>query len=340
MKFEGKEILSLNALEIGYRSGRTSGRLLPPISTRTFEGELISVIGKNGIGKSTLLKTIAGLLPPLGGSLNIAGRDIREYSRHELALTTGYVSTEAIRITNTTVFNLVSMGRYPHTNWFGGMDAESKRAVLKALGQTGMSDFSDRPVTELSDGERQRAMIAMVLAQETRLIIMDEPTAFLDIRNKYEVIHLLKELSRRENKTIIYSTHDFDTAITQSDKIWLILENELIEGAPEDIMLRKSFGSLFDTKAITFNEEDGTFKVRNESKGTLALSVKGRNDYWTKKALARAGYTIISSDSIPRIESESSMPYRWKYVDSNESIEFDSLYDLISWLRHNIGPIC
>ncbi len=340
MKFEGKEILSLKSLEIGYKSGKTGKRLLPPLSARAFEGELISVIGKNGIGKSTLLKTIAGLIPALGGSLNTAGRSMAEYSRRELALTTCYVSTEAVRIPNTTVFNLVSMGRYSHTNWLGTMDAVSRKAVLKALEQTGMSDFSGRLLTELSDGERQRAMIAMALAQETRLILMDEPTAFLDIKNKYEVIHLLRELSRNENKTIIYSTHDFDTAVNQSDKIWLILENELTEGAPEDMMLRKSFGNLFDTKAITFNEENGTFTVRNEYRGTLALSVEGKNDYWTKKALARAGYRTISSGSAPRIESEQSLPYCWKYIGSDCCIEFDSLYDLVSWLRNNNDPIC
>lgn len=340
MRIDGNEILKLNSIEIGYGSGKTMKCLLPPLSARAFEGEFVAVIGKNGIGKSTLLKTIAGLLPALSGSVFIAERNITDYSRRELASITGYVSTEVIRITNMTVFNLVAMGRYPHTNWFGNIDATSKSAILRALSRTGMSDFSGRLLTELSDGERQRAMIAMVLAQETRLIIMDEPTAFLDIKNKYEVIHLLKELSRKEGKTIIYSTHDFDTAVSQADKIWLILENELIEGAPEDIMIRKSFGNLFDTKAVTFNEEDGTFTVSNEYRGTMALSVKGKNEYWTRKALARAGYYTVASDYTPRIESASELPYRWKYIDNNFKMEFDTLYDLVFWLRSNEDSIC
>lgn len=340
MKMAGREILTLDTLGIGYGSGKTMKCLLPPLTARAFEGELVAVIGKNGIGKSTLLKTIAGLLRALSGSVNIAGKNISEYSRQELASLTGYVSTEVIRITNMTVFDLVAMGRYPHTNWFGNIDTASKSAIMKALSRTGMSDFSDRLLTELSDGERQRAMIAMVLAQETRLIIMDEPTAFLDIKNKYEVIHLLKELSRKEGKTIIYSTHDFDTAVSQADKIWLILEHELIEGAPEDIMIRKSFGNLFDTRAVTFNEADGTFTVSNEYRGALALSVKGRNEYWTRKALARAGYNTVSSGTTPRIESESSIPYSWKFIGSDISMEFGTLYDLVFWLRNNEDAIC
>ena len=340
MRIAGKEIVTLETLGIGYGSGKTMKSLLPPLTARAFEGELVAVIGKNGIGKSTLLKTIAGLLQPLSGSVNIAGKNISDFSRRELASITGYVSTEVIRISNMTVFNLVAMGRYPHTNWFGNIDAAGRSAILKALSRTGMSDFSGRLLTELSDGERQRSMIAMVLAQETRLIIMDEPTAFLDIKNKYEVIHLLKELSRKEGKTIIYSTHDFDTAVSQADKIWLILENELVEGAPEDIMIRKSFGILFDTRAVTFNEEDGTFTVSNEYRGTLALSAKGRNEYWTRKALARAGYNTVFSGTTPRIESGSSIPYNWKFIGNDFSMDFDTLYDLVFWLRHNEDAIC
>ncbi|NMC37030.1 MAG: ABC transporter ATP-binding protein [Bacteroidales bacterium] len=339
MRVEGKEILKLNSLGIGYRSGKTMKSLLPPLNARAFEGELVAVIGKNGIGKSTLLKTIAGLLRAMSGSVHIAGKNISDYSRRELASITGYVSTEVIRITNMTVFNLVAMGRYPHSNWLGNIDKAGKSAILRALSRTGMSDFSGRLLTELSDGERQRAMIAMVLAQETRLIIMDEPTAFLDIKNKFEVIHLLKELSRKEGKTIVYSTHDFDTAVSQADKIWLILENELIEGAPEDMMIRKLFRNLFDTKAVTFNEEEGTFTVSNEYRGTLVLSVQGRNEYWTKKALARAGYDTVYSGTFPRVESESYLPYNWKFISNEFRMEFDTLYDLVFWLRHNDNVI-
>jgi iron complex transport system ATP-binding protein len=335
MKYTGNEILSLSSLEIGYISGRTKKILLPPVNAAALEGELIAVIGKNGIGKSTLLKTITGLLPLLSGNIVIDGRKIKEYSRIQLSGKVGYISTEIVKVSNMTVFDLVALGRYPHTNWFGRIDANNHIAVNDALTRTGIIDFSDRQLTELSDGERQRAMISLVLAQDTKLIVMDEPTAFLDIKGKYEIIHLLKELTRQKQKTIVYSTHDFSTAISQADKIWLILENELIEGAPEDIMLKGSFNSLFNTSVVKFNKDDGTFSISIEGKGSLSVSGKGKNDYWTRKAIERAGYTINDSDSGPLIESPSSSSEHWKFIDVDISAEFDTIYDLVGWMRKN-----
>jgi len=335
MKYTGNEILSLRSLEIGYVSGKTKKVLLPPLFCRALEGELIAVIGKNGIGKSTLLKTITGLLPVVSGDLFIDGKKIKEYSRKQLAAMVGYISTEILKVSNMTVFDLVAQGRFPHTNWFGSIDTINLNAILKALLRTGMTDFSGRQLNELSDGERQRAMIAMVLAQETRLIIMDEPTAFLDIKNKYEIIHLLKELSRKERKTIIYSTHDFNNAVSQADKIWLILENELIEGAPEDIMIMGAFSNLFNSKVISFNENDGTYTISNELKGNISFAGTSKNDYWTRKALTRAGYNVMESDSLPRIETISFSPHGWKFKNKDIVAEFNSLYDLVGWLRQN-----
>jgi iron complex transport system ATP-binding protein len=337
MEYTGNEILLLDSLEIGYTSGRTKKILLPPVNATALEGELIAVIGKNGIGKSTLLKTITGLLPLVAGNIAINGKNIKEYSRIELSGMVGYISTEIVKVSNMTVYDLVALGRYPHTNWFGRIDARNHLAVNDALSRAGMIEFSGRQLTELSDGERQRAMIALVLAQDTKLIVMDEPTAFLDIKSKYEIIHLLKELTRQKQKTIVYSTHDFSTAISQADKIWLMLENDLIEGAPEDIMLRGSFNSLFNTSVVKFNKDDGTFSISTEGKGRISVSGKGKNDYWTRKAITRAGYTIndSDSDSVPLIESPSSESECWKFTGRGISAGFDTIYDLIGWMRKN-----
>jgi iron complex transport system ATP-binding protein len=333
MKYTGSEILSLNSLEIGFISGKTKKILLPPIQATALEGELVAVIGKNGIGKSTLLKTITGLLPLVAGNLVIDGKDIHDYSRIELSGKVGYISTEIIKVSNMTVYDLVAQGRFPHTNWFGRIDNQNYIAVNEALLRTGIIDYSDRLLNELSDGERQRAMIALVLAQDTKLIVMDEPTAFLDIKSKYEIIHLLKELTRQKKKTIVFSTHDFSTAVSQADKIWLILENDLIEGAPEDIMLKGSFDKLFNTPVVKFNMDDGTFSISNEEKGRLSVSGKGKNEYWTRKALTRAGYFVTDSDSLPRIESPSSSSPYWKCITESLSVEFDNIYDLTGWIR-------
>ena len=270
------EILTFESLEIGYTSGKIKNVLLPPLNASAEEGELIAIIGKNGIGKSTLLRTIAGLQPLIAGNLQVAGRSINDYSRIQLSGKIGYVSTEIVKVSNMKVYDLVTLGRFPHTDWFGRIDSFNHEAVIDALIKAGMIDFINRPVTELSDGERQRAMIAMVLAQDAIIMVMDEPTAFLDISSKYEIINLLHELTQQRNKTIIYSTHDFNTAVSQADKIWLMLDDALIEGAPEDIMISGAFKRLFDESKVSFNTHDGSFSIRNVFKG--AINIKGKRD--------------------------------------------------------------
>ena len=165
----------------------------------------------------------------------------------DLAQKVGYISTEIVKVSNMRVYDLVALGRFPHTNWIGKIDMKDHEAIMDAIEKTSMKPLYRKFVSELSDGERQKAMIARILAQDTGIMIMDEPTAFLDIGSKYEILHLMHHLSDKSNKTIIFSTHDLQMAISQSDKIWLILDNELIEGAPEDLMIAGAFDHLFDS---------------------------------------------------------------------------------------------
>jgi iron complex transport system ATP-binding protein len=333
MENESAKILFFDSLEIGYTSGRLRRILLPPIRGNGLEGELIAVIGKNGIGKSTLLRTIAGLQPVLAGRMVIDNRNIREYSRIQLSAKIGYISTETVKVSNMSVYDLVSLGRFPHTNWFGRTDDSDHEEIADALAKTGLSAFSDRHITELSDGERQRAMIAMVLAQDAKIMVMDEPTAFLDISSKYEIMHLLHQLTRNRNKTIVFSTHDFNTAVNQSDKIWLIREEGLLEGAPEDIMLRGAFKSLFDETKVRYNQHDGSFTVNSIEKGRIRVLGEGEMRYWTEKAVARAGYSVAASESEVEIEVPSKLNSNWKYRKVKDHHEFGSIYDLMSWIR-------
>ncbi len=333
MEVRKTEILSFDSLEIGYTSGKNRKVLLPALKASSVEGELIAVIGRNGIGKSTLLRTIAGLQPAISGMIKIDNRNIEDYSRLHLSAKVGYISTEIIKVSNMKVYDLVSLGRFPHTNWFGRMDQLNHDAVMDAIMKAGMTGFMDRLITELSDGERQRAMIAMVLAQDAVIMVMDEPTAFLDISSKFEVIHLMRDLTQQRNKTIIYSTHDFNTAISQADKIWFITGDGLLEGAPEDIMLRGSFRTLFDESKVIFNAYDGTFSIRNESRGKIEIKGDGAERYWTEKALTRAGYSVSESPSEISVETPSVSNPRWKCITKGVSDEFDSIYDLVRWIR-------
>ena len=335
MGSRAKNILSFKDLEIGFISGKLRHLLLPPLNGSAGKGELIAVIGKNGIGKSTLLRTFAGLQALLAGELTIDGKSIAEYSRVLLSAKIGYISTEIIKVSNMKVYDLVSLGRFPYTNWLGRIDTADHNVIMEAISKTGMSEFRNRPIAELSDGERQRAMIAMVLAQDAGIMIMDEPTAFLDISSKFEIIQLMHELTRSRDKTVIFSTHDLTMAVSQADKIWLLKEQGLIEGAPEDLMLEGSFKTLFDDKKVQFNSNDGSFTIRNDEKGKIIVRGEGEKKYWTKKALLRAGYEVVVSESTVEIEVPSPVNSNWKCNTPGFCQEFDSIYELVNWIRDN-----
>jgi cobalamin transport system ATP-binding protein len=331
MKSDNSEILTIDSLRIGYNQGRDASVLLPPLKAGARRGELIAVIGRNGIGKSTLLRTLAGLQPSLGGDIRYSGRSIRDYSKKDLAGIVGYISTEIVRVSNMRVYDLVALGRYPYTNWFGKIDEVNHGIISDAIEKTGMSALSGRFVTELSDGERQKAMIARILAQDTGIMVMDEPTAFLDIGSKFEILHLMHVLSQKNGKTIIFSTHDFNAAMSQADKIWLITDAMLLEGAPEDLMLSGAFDHLFDSSSIRFNSENGTYSFKSDSRGELNVSGEGILFHYTKKAINRAGYSVLQSDVKPSLTVPSGSNRSWLYADGTSVHEFHSLYDFITW---------
>jgi iron complex transport system ATP-binding protein len=332
MKRDSEEILSLSSLRIGYESGREENLLLPPLTASARRGEMIALIGKNGIGKSTLLRTIAGLQPSLGGDIIYSGKSIHEYSRTDLARTIGYISTEIVKVSNMRVYDLVALGRFPYTNWFGKIDMNDHEIITDAIEKTGMSALSWRFISELSDGERQKAMIARILAQDTGILVMDEPTAFLDIGSKFEILHLMHLLSQKSGKTIIFSTHDLNVAMSQADKIWLIVDNRLLEGAPEDLMLQGEFDNLFDSSTVQYNSEHGTYSFITENRGEINVSGEGIMLHYTKKALNRAGFSVSEGERLPYLKLPSGKCRSWQLIDCSSVLEFESLYDFVTWI--------
>jgi iron complex transport system ATP-binding protein len=331
---EGRiEILSLANLAIGYTSGKNRKIILPPLDAVAFRGELIAMIGQNGVGKSTLLRTITGLQNPLCGNIIIDDKPIIDYTRAEFARRIGFISTEPVKVSNMKVYDLVALGRYPHTNWLGKLKNEDQEIIMDAIEKVSMQLFTERYITELSDGERQRVMIARVLAQDTDLLIMDEPTAFLDIKSKYEIVHLLHDLSKNRGKTIIFSTHDLNIAVSEADKVWLLLEDSFKEGAPEDLVIGGLFDELFKKSLVKFNREDGSFTFRNIYKGDIRLIGKGLVRIWTEKAINRAGYSVSEKNSDISIEIlNGSEGNKWMVEKNQIKIEFRSIYDLVAWL--------
>jgi iron complex transport system ATP-binding protein len=205
---------------------------------------MIAVAGRNGTGKSTLLRTLAGLQKQLDGKILIQGKETVSMSRNSLAKIAGYISTEVIRVSQMRVIDLVALGRYPHTGWTGRIDRKSIEAIEDALHKTGLSNLSTRFLSQLSDGERQRVMIARVLAQDTAILIMDEPLAFLDLPSKYEISNLLRKLAS-SGKLVIYSTHDLSIASRLADRFWLIADGKLLEGSPVQMINSGAFATLF-----------------------------------------------------------------------------------------------
>lgn len=331
-------ILSLGSLLIGFDSGGRKRILLPKLDASASEGELIAIIGRNGIGKSTLLRTMAGLQEYLGGNISYSGRRIEDFKRIDLARTAAYISTETVKVSNMTVYDLVSLGRYPYTNWYGNISSKDEDIINDAMEKTFVSSFRKRFISELSDGERQKAMIARMLAQNTGVMLMDEPTAFLDIESKFSILHLLNQLSHEEGKTIIYTTHDLHMAIGHTDKIWLMLDSGLKEGSPEDLIIAGEFDQLFSSSSIQFNSQNGTFSLKGKKKGCIFIEGEGLNKHWTKEAIRRVGFSVSEIKTVPYIQIVSDKI--WRLISADSQKEFHSIYELVKGLSGlNVKPI-
>lgn len=225
-------------------------------------GELTALIGRNGTGKSTLLRTIAALAKPQKGHITIGGMDASALTMREVASRIAFVSTEDVRVQNLHVWDVVSLGRAPYTNWVGRLTEEDKTKVRESLRLVGMEHFADASMDSLSDGERQRVMIARALAQDTPIILLDEPTAFLDLPNKYEICLLLKRLAHKEGKCILFSTHDLSIAIEICDTIAIIEGGKFHYGTAEMLMEEGVMQRIFNSTQIEFDRERGNVRLK------------------------------------------------------------------------------
>lgn len=225
-------------------------------------GEFTALIGRNGTGKSTLLRTIAGLAKPLEGDVTIEGVSVREMSPRQIASKISFVSTDEVRVTNLKVADIVGLGRAPYTNWIGKLSDKDRQMVRQALALVGMSAFIYKPIDTLSDGERQRVMIARALAQDTPIILLDEPTAFLDLPNRYEICLLLRELAHSQGKSIIFSTHDLSVALELCDTIAIIANGEFLYGTIEKLIEDNIIQALFEGSKIHFDPVSHSVKLK------------------------------------------------------------------------------
>ncbi len=277
------KLIELRALSIGYggrgRNRAEGSRLVAAdIEAAVGGGDFVCLLGPNGSGKSTLLKTLAGMLPALGGDCLIAGRRLSALPLSEKAELVSIVLTEQPNAGWFSVFEIVAFGRYPYTDARGRLSAADRERVRQCISAVGLSAFENRRFAELSDGERRKALVARALAQDTPLILLDEPTVYLDAPSRIELFALVRDICRRENRAVILSTHELDLALDNADRVWLMIpaqgpscaaagvpaaQSRFVQGLPEELALAGTLDSALSTRGTRYDAALGCFVPRS-----------------------------------------------------------------------------
>lgn len=288
--------IQLHDLSTGYRSRREEKVISQHLELTITPGEVVMLMGPNGSGKSTLMHTMAGLLPPLSGEVIISRKPLSSLKMKELARLLSLVLTERIPVGNMSISDIVAVGRYPYTGFRGSLRPEDKAVIREALTACHLDGMQERLYSTLSDGEKQRVMIARALAQETPLILLDEPTAHLDLPSRLEVTTMLRTLARSLGKSILISTHELDLALGWADTIWLMdRAGKVTASAPEDLILDGHIERVFGAPTLSYDRERGEFSIRQSGGKKIYLRGEGLRYIWTSRALQRLGYEVTPS---------------------------------------------
>ncbi len=254
-------ILSSTNLCIGYTNEKVVKIIANDLNLKLQAGQLLALIGANGVGKSTLLRTLTGIQKPISGTVEMLGKPLASFETGAMAQQISVVLTENLPPSNLTVFELVALGRQPYTDWIGKLSNTDKKVIDWAMEQTQVMDLRNKKHHEISDGQLQRVLIARALAQDTPLIILDEPTTHLDLFHKVTLLKLLKKLSKETNKCILFSTHDIDMAIQVADEMIVMTAKTVVQDQPCNLISKGIFDQLFDDKSITFDATFGKFII-------------------------------------------------------------------------------
>jgi len=335
-------ILTTRDLTIGYTSRKQAGRVVAEsLTLDLWPGQLVCLLGPNGAGKSTLMRTLAGLQPQLDGEIKLAGENLENVSPVQLARYLSLVLAERVDAGNMRVRELVTLGRTPYTGWLGHITHQDIEKVEDALRMTDTQQYQHRRVDQLSDGERQKVMLARALAQDTDLILLDEPTAHLDLPNRVDMMRLLHQLTRQTGKAILLSTHELDLALQAADRLWLLAPGgKLATGTPEDLVLNGLFEATFtraDARAgFYFDQETGSFSIHAAESGP-AVSLTGDAGliFWTRRALQREGFRVnqaTTSDCRIDVIRSGDVP-RWTCTCLGESYPYTSIEQVLTFLQ-------
>ncbi|MEH2198927.1 ABC transporter ATP-binding protein [Nostoc sp.] len=338
-------ILTTHNLTIGYKTSRKTVRCVASdISVSLLAGELVCLLGPNGAGKSTLLRSLAGMQAPISGEVRLLGDDIYKLAPQDLAKQLSLVLTEKVDVGILSAYTLVSLGRHPYTDWWGNLTPQDEAIVHWAIKSVGAVHLAPRQVSELSDGERQKIMIARALAQSPIVMLLDEPTAFLDLPRRVEIMQLLRQLARETNQAILLSTHDLDLALRLADKVWLLATNGILHvGAPEDLVLSGAFADTFRSEGVEFDVASGEFHLHTYHKGEINVIGEGIASVWTIRALERVGFLVNRSAKSSKVEDATQIQISvevisnyervlWQITNSNTVYTHHSLYEMIKFL--------
>lgn len=291
----GKKEILLRAenLRIGYLLGKKEIKVCDGMNFELKRGELVALLGPNGAGKSTLLRTLSSSLQPLSGNVFYSGRLLKNISQRDLSRKISVVLTDHTQAGGLTVSELVSLGRQPYTGFFGRLKARDLRLVDEAINSVGLSFKSNSYMAELSDGERQKAMIAKALVQETDVLLLDEPAAFLDVASKLELMALLRQIAVERNCAVLFSSHDVEQALTLSDRLWLMGRDGLLCGGTEDMVLQGHLSDLFRSNNVRFDIGSGVYRLCSDTSASVSVKAQDLSLlFWAKNALLRNGYGI------------------------------------------------
>jgi iron complex transport system ATP-binding protein len=335
-----RAVLEIRSLSIGYRRRKHAAHLVAAGLEATLrEGEFVCLLGPNGAGKSTLLQTLTGIRPPLAGGVFFDGQPVVRFGARELAKRLSVVLTQRVAAGMMPVEKLVALGRYPYTDWAGRLDEQDRQAVQRAMAATGIEPLARRPFCELSDGEQQKVMIARSFAQEPQVMILDEPTAFLDLPHRVELMHMLARQAHAGGRAVLMSTHELDLALRCADRLWLLPSGApLIAGTPEDLVLRGAFSSAFASRFVQFDKEIGAFRAESRPRGVVALRGDGVAGIWTSRALERAGYQVADNTEAKlcvEVVTNGSGAYWW--VCGRSRRRCDSLGAVLEGVSEELG---
>jgi iron complex transport system ATP-binding protein len=323
------KLLDIRHLNIGY-----DYPIKNDINLQLSESQFVCLIGPNGIGKSTLLKTISKTVPAISGSIKVLGKTLKELSTKEISKLISLVLTDYIETFNLTAIDVIRMGRYPHTGFWGNLNNSDKETINKTVDKLQIGHLINRQYGELSDGEKQKILIAKALVQDAPIMLLDEPTAFLDFPTKASLFVLLKKLVKISKMGIIISTHDIELALKTADQIWLFTENNrLIKGIPEDLVLDGHINQVFNNKDIQFNIKSGHFEKNTSFEKVVAIDGQDSIEmFWLKKSLIRneIGVSKVASLSVSYIDQFVISSYENDIVKCN-TIE-DTIKEILKML--------